>query len=82
MTEDENEIRSAVREVVAEILELQPDEFADDSHFEDIGADSVQRLEVVIRLRRKFGAHYSLEEEAAINSVSDAVRITQLNTAL
>lgn len=70
-------IRSAVREAVAEVLELEPDEFTDDSDFEEIGADSLQRLEVVIRLRRQFGVHYSLEEEAAINSVNDAVRITQ-----
>lgn len=82
MTDTSDAIRNEIRDVVAEVLELEPGELTDETDFDDIGADSVQRLEVVIQLRRRFGVRYSLEEEAAINSVDDAVRITERGAAL
>lgn len=73
----EEEIRRTVREIALEILELEPDELTDKMNFEDAGGDSIQRLELVTALRRELGVEYTLEDEARIESVRTAVRVTQ-----
>ncbi|KRV49931.1 hypothetical protein AQ490_17870 [Wenjunlia vitaminophila] len=75
MTEDE--IRAAVREVALEILELEPEELADEADLEDLGGDSIMRLELVSALQQRLGVRYTVDDEVRINSVKSAVEITQ-----
>jgi len=78
---NDEEIRLIVREVVTEILELEPAELGDHTDFELVGADSLQRLEVIDTLRKRFGTRYTIEQESRMNSVHDVVEITQNSLA-
>jgi len=44
-----------IREIIAEVLELDPDEIRDTSHFtEDHGADSLRVIEILARLEKTY----------------------------
>ncbi|MFF2148843.1 acyl carrier protein [Kitasatospora sp. NPDC058190] len=48
--------RSAVKEIVCDILELDEDEVSDTSLFiEDHGADSLRAIEILASLEKEFG---------------------------
>ena len=50
------EIESGVREIIAQVMRLKTDEVKlDDLMKEDIGCDSIDCVEIVIDLERKFG---------------------------
>lgn len=45
-----------IREIAAEVLELETEEISDDSLFgEDHGADSLRAIEILVRLEKRFG---------------------------
>jgi acyl carrier protein len=71
----EEEIRDGVRSVVMTILELEPDELDDDADFDSLGADSLLRMEILSSLGKRFGVRPTLEQEARMNSVSNAVGV-------
>jgi acyl carrier protein len=75
MTQDE--IRREVNQIVMEIFELDEDELKGDSDFHnELGGDSIQKLELIVALEKRFGLHYSLTEQAGMNCVNDIVRVT------
>jgi acyl carrier protein len=44
-----------LREIVAEVLELEPYEIEDDAHFQDsYGADSLRAIEVLARIEKRY----------------------------
>ncbi|MGC5032724.1 acyl carrier protein [Micromonospora sp. DT229] len=53
---DKNEQQLAdIREMVAEVLELEPEELTDTGDFmEDYGADSLRAIEILARLDKQF----------------------------
>ena len=73
---DHDQLRCAARQIVAEILELGDDEVRDDAPFSELGADSIQQMEIVAALRARFGVHFTLNEESRLGTVDDAVAIT------
>lgn len=74
---DDDQIRAVTREVVAEVLELDPGELRDVARFSELGATSVQQMEIVVVLGSRFGVKYSLDEEGQVSSIDDAVTITR-----
>jgi acyl carrier protein len=74
---DVSEIRKIARDVVSDVLEIDHNGLADDASFYELGADSVQRLEVVALLRVRLGIRYELAEESRMNSIDDVISITQ-----
>ncbi|MBA0049525.1 acyl carrier protein [Streptomyces sp. AJS327] len=73
----EGEIRAVVRESALRIFELEPGELADDTAFEAVGGDSIQRLELVSVLQEQLGVVFTVEEEVEIVSVRAAVEYSQ-----
>lgn len=74
----DEEIRQAARQVVMEILELEPDEVDDGADFnKDLGGDSIQKLELIVSLEKRFNIHYAPDEAAGMNSIEDIVRVTK-----
>src|SRR5262245_37960253 len=72
------EIRARVRDILLEILELEPDELPDAAAFsEQLGADSLKRLELTLRLEKAFNTAYALQDLSRMSSVDAAVRITE-----
>jgi acyl carrier protein len=63
-----------VKEVVVEQLNVSPDEVKEDSKFaDDLGADSLDVVELVMSLEEKFDIEIPDEEAEKIATVADAV---------
>lgn len=64
-----------VKEVVVEQLNVNPDEVKEESKFvEDLGADSLDVVELVMALEEKFGIEIPDEDAEKIQTVGDAVK--------
>ncbi|MBC7253480.1 MAG: acyl carrier protein [Actinobacteria bacterium] len=68
------EILHAVRAALAEALELPEEDIREDSRFkEDLEADSLDLVELLLEMERVYGFKVSDEEAAEIETVGDAV---------
>lgn len=73
-------ILDEVKEVVIEQLNVSPDEVKEDSKFvEDLGADSLDVVELVMALEEKFDIEIPDSEAEGIVTVSDAVKFIENN---
>ncbi len=64
-----------VKEVVVEQLSVNPDEVKEDSKFvEDLGADSLDVVELVMALEEKFDIEIPDSDAEKITTVGDAVK--------
>jgi acyl carrier protein len=64
-----------VKEVVVEQLNVNPDEVKEDSKFvEDLGADSLDVVELVMALEEKFDIEIPDSDAESIATVGDAVK--------
>ena len=62
-----------LRTIVATILQLEPGEIADDASFyDDLGADSLEKVAITAEIEMKFGVTLSTDEAAGIFSIADA----------
>ncbi len=69
---DELAVRAGIREVVARVLTMPVEEVDDDADFyEDLGGDSLQKLEVITRVEGMFGCRFTDEQAAASNNVDE-----------
>ena len=67
-----------VKEVVAEQLGVNADEIKEDSKFvEDLGADSLDVVELVMALEEKFDIEIPDESAESIATVTDAVKFIE-----
>jgi acyl carrier protein len=73
-------ILDEVKEVVVEQLNVSPDEVKEDSKFvEDLGADSLDVVELVMALEEKFDIEIPDEEAEKIATVADAIKFIEEN---
>jgi acyl carrier protein len=69
-----------VKEVVVEQLDCDPAEVKEDSKFiEDLGADSLDVVELVMALEEKFDIEIPDEDAEGIQTVSDAIKYIEDN---
>ncbi len=69
-----------VKEVVVEQLNVNPEEVKEDSKFvEDLGADSLDVVELVMALEEKFDIEIPDSDAESIITVGDAVKYIENN---
>ncbi|MBQ9388404.1 MAG: acyl carrier protein [Lachnospiraceae bacterium] len=63
-----------MQEIVAEVLDIDPAEVTTDKNFEkDLGANSLDRVEIVMKLEDELGVQVPDEDLEGIVTVGDAV---------
>ncbi|HID89837.1 MAG TPA: acyl carrier protein [Anaerolineae bacterium] len=74
----EQEVFEKVKEIIVEVLAVEPDIVTMEASFrEDLGADSLDLVELVMAFEEEFGGTISDEEAQQIKTVGDAVRYIQ-----
>jgi acyl carrier protein len=67
-------VESRVRDIIVEQLGVNPEQVTPEATFvDDLGADSLDTVELVMALEEEFGLEIPDEEAEKIGSVSDAI---------
>ncbi|MBN1349032.1 acyl carrier protein [candidate division KSB1 bacterium] len=69
-----NEVEARVKSVIATVLKIDSADIANDANFIfDLGADSMQSLELVAAFEEEFEIELDEDKALAVQTVSDAV---------
>jgi acyl carrier protein len=69
-----DEIRAKIKKIVVDNLGVSEDQVTDDAQFsQDLGADSLDQVELVMSLEEEFGAEIRDEDADSLNTVGDAI---------
>ena len=75
------DIATRVKELVAEHLGVEQDKVTDEANFvEDLGADSLDTVELVMALEEEFGVEIPDDVAETIRTVKDAVEFVSKKT--
>ncbi|HEX5565517.1 MAG TPA: acyl carrier protein, partial [Streptomyces sp.] len=68
--------RTRLREIVAAVLELDVAEVTTDASFhQELGVDSLEKIEIATRIEKDFGVSLTSEEAAGMDSVDGAAEL-------
>ena len=71
-------VEKDIRELVAQILEIEPSEVKNSSHFvKDLGMDSMMALEILASLEKKFKIRIPEDELPKITTLNKAIELTK-----
>jgi acyl carrier protein len=78
---EREEILDKVKEVIVEQLNVEEDDVNEDASFvDDLGADSLDIVELVMALEEQFSISIPDEEAESIKTVGDAVEYIKANS--
>ncbi len=78
----DNSIEERVKKIVIEHLGVDKEKVANDASFiDDLGADSLDTVELVMAFEEEFGVEIPDDAAETILTVGDAVRFLSKNTA-
>lgn len=76
------QVNEKVRAIIAEQLGVEPDGFQDDASFiDDLGADSLAVVELVLAFEEKFSIDIPDTETEKIRTVADAISYIEQHAA-
>jgi acyl carrier protein len=76
----EKTIEQRVKGIITEQLGVNPDQVTPDAKFiEDLGADSLDTVELVMALEEEFGQEIPDEEAEKLQSVGDVIKYIEEN---
>lgn len=67
------EIYDKVVDIASDVLGIAPEDISEDTTFDDLDADSLDRLQLVTAMEDEFDIEIPDDKLEAINSVSDAI---------
>lgn len=70
---ERNEILEKIIEIVSDVLGTNPDDVNEQTTFDDLDADSLDRLQLVTAMEDEFDLEIDEEKLLSISSVADAV---------
>ena len=77
-----DEIRAKIKKIVVENLGVSEDQVTDEAQFsQDLGADSLDQVELVMSLEEEFGAEIRDEDADSLNTVGDAIKYIEKRIA-
>jgi acyl carrier protein len=72
------DVAERVKEIVVDQLGVSPEQVSPESKFvEDLGADSLDTVELVMALEEEFGAEIPDEEAEKLQTVGDAIKFIE-----
>ena len=75
---EEKSIEDRIREIVVEQLGVKPEQITPEAKFiEDLGADSLDTVELVMALEEEFGNEIPDEDAEKLISVGDVIRFIE-----
>ncbi len=74
---DRSEIFAKVVDVASDVLGTSPDEITEETTFDELDADSLDRLQLVTAFEDEFDIEIPEDRLLAINSVADALDAIQ-----
>jgi len=78
---EREELLEKVKAVIVEQLNVEEDDVTEDASFvDDLGADSLDIVELVMALEEEFGISIPDEEAESIKTVGDAARFISANS--
>jgi len=74
-------IEEKVKKIVAEKLSIEPDEVVPEASFvDDLGADSLDQVELIMAMEEAFDIEISDEEAEKLQTVQDAVNYVKAHS--
>lgn len=70
---ERNEILEKIIEIASDVLGTNPDDVNEETTFDDLDADSLDRLQLVTAMEDEFDLEIDEEKLLSISSVADAV---------
>lgn len=75
-------VEQRVKEIIVEQLGVDPEQVANEASFvDDLGADSLDTVELVMALEEEFGLEIPDEEAEKITTVGEAIEYIEKNAA-
>jgi acyl carrier protein len=74
-------IQERVKKIIADKLVIDEAEITDNANFKkDLGADSIDLVELIMEFEREFGISIPDEQAEAIQTVADAINFLESNS--
>lgn len=70
---DKNSVFDTISKIIAQQLSIDKDNIKLTSNFDDLGMDSVDRIEIIMKLEETFNIEIKDEDADSFKNVSDAV---------
>ena len=74
---DRSEIFEKVADIASDVLGINADEITEETTFDDLDADSLDRLQLVTAFEDEFDLEIDDEKLESINSVADAIEVIE-----